>query len=409
MNILIANVGSTSLKSKFITIDNKNEVYTVGEAQVDKIHSSLGSDFKTRKADSEIQHEAIEIRGLKNCISLLLNWYYDNNLITETRKIEAVGFKCVMGVSNGAHILTDAILDEMRRFSFVAPAHNLPYIEAINEFKKRVDAPLVGVFEPSFHYSVPEFRRYLGLPVDWKEMGIAKLGFHGASHRYLSAKAFQLLGRKTGKVITAHLGGSSSICAIKDGKSIDIDQHFSPNSGLMQGTRTGDTDATAVLYAMKELGISIEETQELLSHQSGLKSMAGLDTEDVKTIHEAAMKGNESARMTLDLYIDGIRKHIAGFATVLGGIDALVFSGGTGENSAWIREKCLQNMEFMGLIPDAEKNNASYGTLADISHKKSKVKIWIIPSNEELVVSYFTKKVVEKGSDINPEEMEFSL
>jgi acetate kinase len=409
MNILVGNVGSTSLKSKLIRFTNQNIAELSGEANLDKIKSKDTSTFSFRLAGGEKQKKPATVYGLKNGIEYLLNWYTQTGLISDFSAIDAMGFKCVMGETNGANLLTPKILAEMKKYGFVAPAHNLPYLEAIGEFKQVLDVPMVGVFEPSFHYSVPEFRKYLGIPWEWHSLGIKKLGFHGASHRYLSAKAYHLLNRKTGRVITVHLGGSSSICAVKDGLSADIDQHFSPNSGLLQGTRIGDADVTSVLFAMDEMGLNVAETQNMLSHNSGLKSMAGIGTEDIKAIEDAAKKGNKRAQLTLDLYTDGIRKHIGAFTTVLGGVDCIIFSGGAGENSPNIRQKCMENLEYMGIVLNETRNENPTGSGALISDDKSDVKVFVIPTNEELVVAHFTKQVVEKGRDLLPWEMEFTI
>jgi acetate kinase len=410
MNILVCNVGSTSLKSKLFVFSAEGEAEPAGEANIDRINSNEISTFSYRVGNGEKQKKPLEISGLKNGIEFLLRWYSENEIFSDSLGIDAIGFKCVMGKTNGANLLTPAIIDEMRKYGFVAPAHNLPYIEAIEIFKSVIDVPLVGVFEPSFHYSLPDYKRYLGIPWEWHSLGIKKLGFHGASHRYLGATASKMFGLKNGKIITLHLGGSSSICAIRNGLSVDINQQFSPNSGLLQGTRVGDTDVTSVLFAMNELGISVVEAQDMLSFGSGLKSMAGLGTEDCKTIEEAAKNGSERAQMALDLYIDGIRKDIGGFATVLGGVDCIVFSGGTGENSPYIREKCMENLDYMGIVLDGDLNSKTIGKSAIISDiKKSRVKISVIPTNEELVVAGFTKQVVEMGRDLLPHEMQFQF
>lgn len=409
MKILVGNVGSTSVKTKLITYDDRGISEISGEADLSNIHDTTPSTFKSLVGKTHATDRLVNIQGLSQAISYLLDWYTEVKLIQSNNGITAMGFKCVMGETNGANLLTREILAEMKMYGFVAPAHNLPYLEAIDEFRKVIDVPMVGVFEPSFHYTLPDFRKELGLPPQWKKIGIRKLGFHGASHRYLSARAYQLLGNELGKVITVHLGGSSSICAILDGKSVDIDQHFSPNSGLLQGTRVGDTDATAVLFAMDKLKLSVGETQEMLSHSSGLKAMAGLGTDDVKTIETAAQAGNKQAKIALDFYTDGIRKHIAASASVLGGIDMVIFSGGTGQHSAYIRERCLNHMEFMGIEIDLTKNQLvmNEGMISDPA--KSKVKVWVVPTNEEIVVGHFTRLVVEKGRDMLPEEMVFKL
>ena len=412
MIIGIGNVGSTSLKSKIIDINDRNEIKVIGEANLDKIKTEGESNFVHSIGDETSIEEVINIVGFEEGIKYILDWYIKNRVISKPGDIEAMGFKCVMGETNGANNLTPEILDEMKKYIFVAPVHNLPYIETIGVFRKILDVPMVGVFEPSFHYSIPNFRRYSGLPWKWQELGIRKLGFHGSSHRYLSAAAFKLMGTEGINLITIHLGGSSSVAAIKGGKSIDTSMNFSPNSGLLQGTRIGDIDGTAILFAMKELGLSIDETQNEISNNAGLKGMAGTGTDDVKSILEAAGSGNERAKMAIELYIDGIRKYIGSFSTVLGGLDCIVFGGGIGEKSIYVREKCLENMEYMGIKLDLERNKESNGKQGLISSDYSiysKVKIYIVPTNEEVVVAYFTKRVVEEGRDLVPEEMIFRL
>ena len=272
---------------------------------------------------------------------------------------------------------------------------------------------MVGVFEPSFHYSIPEFRRPLSFPWDWYEkLGIKKFGFHGSSHRYLSAMAFKLMGTENIKLITIHLGGSSSLCAVKNGKSVDVSMSFSPNSGLMQGTRIGDVDGTALLYAMKQLGLSVEEAQSEISNNAGLKGIAGIGTEDFREILAAADNGNKRARIAVEMFLEGVRKYIGAFGVVMGGVDCMVLSGGIGEKNSHIRERLMENLEFMGIKIDSQRNNeigSGQGMIsADYSYD-SKAKIFVIPTNEEIVVASFTKRVVEEGRDLKPEEMIFRV
>lgn len=414
MIIGIGNVGSTSFKSKIIDIDDKNQIKILGEANLDKIKSEGESNFIHSIGEEEAIKEVIKVKGFRQAIKLVIDWYIKNKIIEKIEDIEAMGFKCTLAKKNGANKLTDNVLKEMEKFKFVAPVHNIPYIETIQELKKILgNIPMVGIFEPSFHYSIPEYRKLSGFPWKWhKQLGIKKHGFHGSSHRYLSAMTFKLEGTENIKLLTIHLGGSSSICAIKDGKSINTSMSFSPNSGLLQGTRVGDVDGTALLYAMKELGLSVEEAQNEISENAGLKSIAGIDTDEVKDILEASNEGNIRAKMGVDLFVDGIRNYIGAFSTALGGIDCIAFGGGIGESSIIIREKCLENMEYMGIKLDLVKNKELNGKLGLISSdfsKDSRVKIYIIPTNEEIVVAYFTRKVVEEGRDLAPEEMTFQL
>ncbi len=413
MIIGIGNVGSTSLKSKIIDINNKNEVRVLGEANIDKIKTRGASNFTHRVGDEPLKKDVIRLAGFDSGIKYILKWFVRNKVIENPSAIEAMGFKCILGEKNGANMLTPKILEEMEKFLFVAPVHNQPYIETIGVFKRILDIPMVGVFEPSFHWTIPDYRRISGLPWDWYEKGgIKKHGFHGSSHRYLAAMAYKLMGTENMNLITVHLGGSSSITAIKNGEVADTSMSFSPNSGILQGTRIGDIDGTSLLYAMKKFGLSIEQAQDQISNNAGLLGIAGIGTDDMIEIIKAAEKGNERAKLALDLYIDGIRKYIGSFSTVLGSVDCIIFGGGIGEKSTLIRERCLENMDYMGIRLDLARNKDLNGQLGIISSDYSvisKAKIYIVPTNEELVVAQFTKKVVEKGRDLTPEEMTFRL
>ena len=413
MIIGISNVGSTSFKSKIIDINEKNEIKTLGTAGIDKIKSEGESNFTHSVGNDPIVKEVVNLVGFEAAIKLVLEWYVKNRVISKPQDIEAVGFKCILGEKNGANRLTPEILAELQKYVFVAPAHNKPYIETIGIFRSIIDVPMVGVFEPSFHYSIPEFRKVLGFPWEWYEnLGIKKFGFHGSSHRYLSAVAYKLMGTENIKLITIHLGGSSSICAIKNGKSVDTSMSFSPNSGLLQGNRVGDIDGIGLLFAMQKLGLSVEQAQVEITNNAGLKGTAGIGTEDFRDIMEAANSGNRRAKIAVDLFIDGIRKYIGSFSAVMGGIDCIIFSGGIGEKSIYVREKCLENMEYMCIKLDSARNRELNGTQGLISADysiDSKVKIYIVPTDEEIVVAHFTRRVVEEGRDLTPEEMTFRL
>ncbi len=412
MIIAIGNVGSTSLKSKIIDINDKNEIITLGEASLDKIKTEGESDFKHKIGDNKAEREVINAFGFKDGIRIILDWYIKNGVIKQYTDIEAMGFKTILGETNGANLLTPKILDEMRRYSFVAPVHNVPYLEAIGEFKKVLgeDIPLVGVFEPSFHYSIPEYRRVMGFPWKWyKELGIKQNGYHGSSHRYMSALVYKLENTDQLKVITIHLGGSSSICAHKNGKSVDVSMKFSTDSGLLQGTRVGDCDGIGLLFAMKSLGLNINEAQEEISGNGGLKGLAGIGTDDYREILSASLAGNERCQLAISAFIDGIRKYIGAFSAILGGVDIITFGGGIAEKNKDTRMRILENMEYMGIKLDLAKNEDFDGMQALISAPESKTKIYITPTDEEMVVAYFVKKVVENGRDLTPAEMVFRM
>lgn len=409
MVIAIGNVGSTSLKTKVVDVGDDGCIRVLGTANLDRIKEAGESTFAHSIGDEALCRETLDIYGYEAGIRHILAWYVSAGVLSSPGDIQAMGFKTVMGQTNGANNLTPAILEEMRQYLFAAPVHNGPYLEAIEQFRAIIDVPMVGVFEPSFHHTVPRFRRYLGIPYGWHDTGVRRLGFHGASHRYLAAAAAKALGRADARVITVHLGGSSSLCAVRDGKSVDINQCFSPNSGVLQGSRCGDVDPTAVLFAMERLGLSIEQAQDALSNDAGLKGMAGIGSDDLRAILQAAEGGNARAAAAVDLYVDGVRKHIGGLATVLQGVDAVVFGGGIGEHSSEIRERCLAGLEFMGIVVDEEKNRACIGTQGVISANRSTVTVMVIPTNEEMVVAAFTRRVVELGRDLTHEEMVFTL
>jgi acetate kinase len=411
MIIGIGNVGSTSFKSKIIDIDDKNNITVLGEANLDRIKTPGESNFVHRDRSGKKVEEKTDVFGFEAGLRLMLKWYVDNGVISSLEDIEALGFKCVLGVKNGANNLTPEVLEEMRRFAFVAPAHNMPYIETIGEFKKVFkNIPLVGVFEPSFYYSIPEHRRVMGVPWTWhQDLGIKKNGFHGSSHRYINAKVILLMGTEKFRLISAHLGGSSSLAAIKDGFSVDTSMLFSPQSGVLQGSRIGDADVYGVLYAMGKMNLSIAQISNELSKNAGLNGIAGIGSDELKDISDAAEAGNERAKIAVDAFTYGVRKYIGSFATVLEGLDVLVFTGGVGEKGANIRWEICRGLEFMGIELDEDKNKAVFGVEGLISSPRSKVRVYVIPTNEEVVVAYFTKKVVEEGGDLTPSEMIFRL
>lgn len=411
MIICIGNVGSTSLKSKIINIDVENNITVLGEANLDRIKMPGESNFVHKDRSGEKGEEKVNVFGFEAGLRFLLNWYINSGVISSLEDIEALGFKCVLGVKNGANNLTPEVLNEMKRFAFVAPAHNMPYLETIGEFKKVFkDIPLVGVFEPSFHFSIPEYRRFMGVPWNWhQDLGIKKNGFHGSSHRYITAKIIQLMGTEKFRLISAHLGGSSSLAAVKDGLSVDTSMTFSPQSGVLQGSRIGDVDAYGILYAMEKLNLSISQTGEVLSKDAGLKGIAGIGSDELKDISDAAKVGNERAKIALDAFIYGAKKYIGSLAAVLEGLDVLAFAGGIGEKGADIRWEICRGLKFMGIELDEEKNKTVFGTEGMISSYRSKVKVYVVPTNEEVVVAYFTKRVVERGGDLAAHEMVFRL
>jgi len=308
------------------------------------------------------------------------------------------------------------VLQAMTDYNGLAPAHNPPYITGIKLFAQRVPkVPLIGLFETAFHqFASPAAVNY-AVPEAWRQIGVRRWGFHGASHKFIAERSAELLGRPdvaerarqlyvnngatkiSGaplRVISCHLGGSSSVTGILNGASIGTSMGMSPQSGLPQNNRVGDLDAEALPYAVKTLGITMDEAQRQLSKEGGLKGLSGISN-DVRDIIDAAGKGNANAKLALDVFIASTRHWVGSYFLELNGTDAIVFTAGTGENRAELRAAICANLENLGIKLDAEKNNSTRATETLISAADSSVKIYVIPTNEELVVAREAKRYLE--------------
>jgi len=311
-------------------------------------------------------------------------------------------------------------LQAMTDYNGLAPAHNPPYITGIKLFAQRMPGvPLIGLFETAFHQFAPDASQRYAVPETWNQIGVRRFGFHGASHKFIAERSAELLGRPdvaerarqlyvnngatkiSGaplRVISCHLGGSSSVTGILNGASIGTSMGMSPQSGLPQNNRVGDLDAEAIPYAVKTLGISIEEAQKQLTKQSGLLGVSGVSN-DVRDITDAASKGNANAKLALDVFVASARHWVGSYFLQLNGADAIVFTAGTGENRAELRAAICANLENLGIKIDAEKNNSTRATEAVISAADSAVKIFVIPTNEELVVAREAKRFLEANKN----------
>jgi acetate kinase len=413
--MIVAAIGTQGswLKSRIIDIKNINEVEILGRADVDRIKTRGRSNFIHSIGTKKPSIEQVRIIGFEAGMKFILRWYIKNGIIDSPQDIKVIGLKCTFGERGGAGILTQKMLDEIKRYGFFDSADNILCEEAVKGLSRVLDAPVVGVFDSSFHHSIPEFRRILGFPWNWyKKLGIKKDGFDGLSHQYMTAMTCKMEENEKLNLITIYLGETSSICAVKNGKSIDTSAGFSPYSGLLQRNSAGDVDGTALLFAMKELGLSAEDALTELTGNAGLNATSGMQVDNFKELLSAANKGNKRAKLAVDSYIYGIRKCIGAFSTVLGNVDCIIFGGEIGENSVYARKKCLEDMDYMGIRLDLARNKELNGALSLISSDYSvvsKTKIYIIPAAEEIVIAYFAKKVIEKGKDLIPEEMVFKL
>ena len=321
--------------------------------------------------------------GIRMFLEALVSGEY--GVIKSVGEIDRIGFKTVLSKGfYGVHELTDAVMDGMRDYLFIAPVHNAAYLEAIGQFNNLLpDVPKIGVFETAFHTTIPIERRIYGVPYEWYEKyGLMRMGYHGASHGYIAQESCAY--GKAGRVISCHLGGSCSVCAIQDGRSVDTSFGFSLQSGLIHANRTGDADPYMIPFLQSE-GLSAEEIEDGLSKHGGLLGISGVSN-DMRDLQSAAESGNERARLAVDAFVSGIIKQIGAFYAELGGLDQLVFTGGIGEHSAFVRNAVCSQLRHLGIELDEEKNSASE-SVGVVSAAGSAVLVTVIPANEELGVA----------------------
>lgn len=309
----------------------------------------------------------------------------------EGHAIDAVAFKAVHAGEQyrGTFLVDEEVIAALHEFLPAAPAHNAIYLTGIRAFQEALPGvPLVAAFETEFHRTMPDHAVRYGVPIDWRKSGVRRYGFHGASHQYVSERVPELLGRRADsmKIISCHLGGSSSVCAIDGGRSVDTTMGFSPQSGLENATRHGDLDPFAVLFMMQRNGWSIQETVEQLTKTGGLAGLSGIDGGDVRDLQTAAGSGNADAALALAVFAYQVRKTIGAYAAALGGADAIAFTGGIGENSSALRSQCCAGLEFLGVRLDPDRNSGGTGDRL-VSPPESQVAVVVLSTDEELVVA----------------------
>lgn len=386
MKVLAANVGSTSLKFKLFEMPEETALC---EAKIERVGSrdkaifAYGSLVTGKHYRLEGQCIPDYTTGIRMFLEALVSGEY--GVIKSVGEIDRIGFKTVLSKGfYGVHELTDAVMDGMRDYLFIAPVHNAAYLEAIGQFNNLLsDVPKIGVFETAFHTTIPIERRIYGVPYEWYEKyGLMRMGYHGASHGYIAQESCAY--GKAGRVISCHLGGSCSVCAIQDGRSVDTSFGFSLQSGLIHANRTGDADPYMIPFLQSE-GLSAEEIEDGLSKHGGLLGISGVSN-DMRDLQSAAESGNERARLAVDAFVSGIIKQIGAFYAELGGLDQLVFTGGIGEHSAFVRNAVCSQLRHLGIELDEEKNSASE-SVGVVSAAGSAVLVTVVPANEELGVA----------------------
>lgn len=399
MKILVANLGSTSFKYRLFDIESETQLARGG---IDRIGQSgdesvcfveIGEHRSQRT-----QHVSDHAAAVQICLEQLTD--EKTGCLGSVSEVAAIGFKAVFaGNLSGVRVVTEELLEKMESLADVAPAHNPPYARAMRELQSAFpEMTLVAALETGFHDTIPDENRLYAVPLHWRdEYEVQRWGFHGASHRYIGQRTGELLKRDDLKIVSCHLGGSNSLCAQDAGRSVANSLGMSPQTGLPHNNRVGDFDPFALPILMKATGKSLEELLGELGSKSGLLGVSGLSG-DVRDLEEAANKGHEGAKLALKVFVSAIRQYLSGYMAVLGGIDAVVFTGGIGENSRFIREQVCAGFEWAGMKLDAEKNQSASAEEQSIAHSESKTDIWIIPTNEELVVARQTAAVLNESN-----------
>ena len=388
MKILICNAGSTSLKFKLWEMPQFD---VLAEGKVERVGSANGI-FSYKSDRGAISMDCVSVPDYTAGIRMFLDALSasDARAISSLSEIAAVGYKTVLSKDHyGVHELTEDVLEGMRAYFTVAPAHNGPYLEAISVFRKLLaEVKQVGVFETAFHRTIPEERCVFPIPYEWTEKyGIRRMGYHGASHGYIAEKL-----KQHRRVVSCHLGGSASICAILDGKSMDNSFGFSLQMGIPHASRTGDVDVYVVPYLLNQ-GLSLEEIYEGLGKNGGLKGISGTSG-DMRDIEEAIAAGSKRAELALKVLYTHILRYIGAYSMEIGGLDAIAFTGGIGENSVRLRRMLLEGMAHMGVEIDHDANEHGAGERC-ITAAGSRVAAYVIPANEEyMVVRETYKKLV---------------
>ncbi len=387
MRILIANPGSTSYKCKLYHVDDMAVLF---QATVERIGDE-GGIYTWAFEDGKQCSSTLPIPDYRGAVKLTLETMKEKYPIGG---VAAVGFKTVLakGVT-GCVELTKPVLQAMEEYRMLAPVHTDVYVKAIGVFKELLPStPLVGLFETHFHVGIPPEAYLYGIPYEYYEKyGVRKYGFHGASHRYIGMRAKELFGAT--KVISCHLGGSSSVCAIRDGCSVDTSMGMSPQSGLLNAKRVGDLDPYALLYLMEKEHLSVKEIGDILMSRGGILGISGTSG-DFRDIEQAMAAGDPRAKLAFDTFAYYVRRYLGEYLAVLNSADCIVFTGGAGQKSVRLRSTILGNLENLGIVLDPERNrsNPKEGL---ISGDTSRVKLAIIPANEEYVVAQEVKKLLE--------------
>ena len=398
MKILVLNCGSSSIKYALYNMDDQSVLTSGGIEKIGLPDSFIKiklADGRKVQIDEPIPEHT---KGVKFILQVLTEGEYA--VLNSLDELDAVGHRTVHGGEkfNKSVLLTDEVMEAFAACNDLAPLHNPANIKGINAVKELLpEIPQVGVFDTAFHQTMPDYAYMYALPYElYKDFGVRRYGFHGTSHRYVSERVCEFLGIKAEgtKIITCHIGNGASIAAVKDGKCVDTSMGLTPLEGLVMGTRSGDIDAGAVTFIMDKLNLDTKGISDLLNKKSGLAGVSGISN-DFRDILAGINEGNERARIAKEMYTYRIKKYIGEYAAAMGGVDVILFTGGAGENQWDVRQEATEGLEFMGVKVDIERNKACRATEAVISTDDSRVKVCVIPTDEELMIALDTLALVK--------------
>lgn len=396
MKILVINAGSSSLKYQLIDMDDES---VIAKGNCERIgmdghitHKTFDGRLVSEDCDFPTHTEAFE-----RVVKALTEG--EAAVIKSMDEIAAVGHRIVQGaeIFDKATIVTDEVIDQIDGLAELAPVHNHPHALALRACKKVIPdyVPQVVVFDTAFHQTMPEKAYMFGMPYEcYEKYHVRKYGFHGTSHRFVSRALAKAMGKNVEdlKIVSCHLGNGSSITAVDGGKSVDTSMGFTPLDGVIMGTRSGCVDPSAVTFVQKKLGLSAPEMSEYLNKKSGFLGISGISS-DNRDIEAAAKEGNKRAKLAGDMLVYGIKKYIGSYAAIMNGLDAVIFTGGIGENASAVRAEACKNMDYLGIKLDEGKNAQAGGKLMKISADDSRVEVWVVPTNEELLIARDTKEL----------------
>ncbi|MBL8797214.1 MAG: acetate/propionate family kinase [Planctomycetia bacterium] len=387
MKILVANLGSTSFKYRLFDMTDEKLLARGGVERIGSEQSPVKVVVgeQTEETSQPVADHAAALR-------LSLEQLAKHQCLKDPAELAGIGFKAVHAHGlTGVQRVDDTVLAAMEAYNDVAPAHNPPYVTAMRLLAKELpNLPLVAAFETGFHESIAPAERLYAVPFDWAaQHGVKRWGFHGASHRYIAERAGTLLNNRDARIISCHLGGSSSLCAIQFGKSVATSMGMSPQSGLPHNNRVGDFDPFALPALLRATGKTLEQLLDELANRSGLLALSN-GRKDLRDIEAAAQQGDERAELAISVFVASIRHYLGAYLVLLGGADAIVFTGGIGENSATIRAAVCFGLDWFGISLDDVRNKEAKGEAA-IHGTNSRVQVWIMPTNEELIVARQTK------------------